>query len=1118
MLAEKLPGDKRAFTGLSTLEVQSQVRHLGVYKHRWRNSDMNADAPRYTNPTRFNSASLPAVPPFGMKNVTCRAFPLKANMAVLNSFCDAYLNMDVPPSIAHFRPALPYVYLLALDYGFMSPEAIEVQNLGWVAQHELLFMVPLQQWRLEEGRMVFKNWACVSPFIFVDDAMSQRTGREVYGWPKVLGNIEAEVPMWARDPRLASNVFNMSVQVFPKTFSGDIQEPRPLVDIKRDSPPSLMTLPLNGSSVWNPLNILSKAVESTVNLSVEALDMLTALRIRGYQTNRSPQTILEMTREMGRQIRGALPDLPWTPGMLGTGSDVHGNVQQLGIEQVTLKQFQDAENPLDACYQAIISSTMAIDKLNAFGFLGDVNLLRGDVSGGFTVRIHRYDSQPIIDTLGIEVSSEEESDDGTRIAIIKPTLPFWTDVDLDYGKGRGICSRIPKAEDEQKVFWRDGDLNTVKNDNPIESDRIPFNTSRGAADQAIAGPFHFPDATIQIFPLLAEKQCLQSCIDDYVNAAATPSGFDFEVLGSYVYLMINVCGDRNGNMWSESNNIGSWAEREVSFCVPVKWYKKSCHHSHKDQVCPCAEECKCAKSELTEGSCRCRELQSIAIVEPFVYENSGRAVLTSREINGRASVKANINSPKDVWLDGTSGPNKSRKYMKLETEVFPALNLGQPAEQRTLIEIDGDDVLGYTESVAWRKVAEGWGEDIVQDLFRKTAIKEANEKALEEAKAMALEIFACDQPINWINVKQYRDTDDAEIACYQAIVHTTRRLTNIYDIREIESRVHVRLHRFPGQPIADTLGLKIKHIESREGDVVQNLQPIRPFWMRVAYSADLGKVLCWRSSQSVTVTHPWFSSTQELTESEAKNKVSGPPKIGAHPYFSGAGYTRISRKLGVAGLAADDDDKKIEVHRIPTTVEAQMKLDLVAELKSLMASEEYSKAIALKSLTPELLQSFSESRSAEELYQFVESILRELSVEDLVTDRVKRTEAAEAIEKIDEVQIVIESLLSDEWGRWGEPRPRWRRERAMEAQEEEIETRAKQTVASVFESRIASEVRKDLAEQIYPKPPLCIRSDTISSEEGYKIWLERHKDSLELFDGEWLHKKQNKAGAEKSGA
>jgi hypothetical protein len=996
--------------------------------------------------------------------------------------------------------------------------------------------------------------------------MSQRTGREVYGWPKVLGKIEAEVPVWARDPRLASRVFNMNVKVFPKTFAGDHQEARPLVDIKRDSPPSLFTLPLQASNAWNPFNILSNAIGSTVDLSVEALDMLLALRIRGYRTNRSPRTLFEMTREMAGKIRGALPDLPWTPNATIMGMIKQGNVQQLGIEQVTLKQFQDAENPLDACYQAIISSTMSIDRLNAFGFLGDVNLLRGDTSGGFTVRIHRYDAQPIIDTLGIEVDDEEEADDGTKVAVIKPTLPFWTDVDLNYGKGVGLCSRIPKLTGQKNIVWRDGDLNPVESKKKDEDDpglqRIPFNMARGAATQAIAGPFHYPDATIQIYPLMADKTSLQTCLDEYVNAAAGPSGFEFNALGSYAYLMVNVCGSQHGNMWSESNNIGSWAEREVSFCIPVKWDKKDCKCECpckdnctcktvcpcKDKcqgthVCSCEDKCKCPEQAKVNDACKCRELQSLAIVEPFVFENSGRAVLTSREINGRAAVKAEIDSPKDVWLDGSSGPDKSRRFLKLETEVFPALNLGQPTEQRTLIEIDAGDILDNTDEVAWRLVAENWGEEIVEDLLRKSAIRDEHPRALAETKAMALEMLACEQPINWINVKQYRDTDDAEIACYQALVHTTRRIADVYDIREIESRVHVRIHRYPGQPITETLGLKVKHTESRDGEVVQSLQPIRPFWMRVAYGQELGKVLCWRSSQEkeLTITHPWFREPEPIDTIRQELPEE-------HGYFSDPGYTRLSRELvkrrpdrssmqrtdkteedqikedllqelkRLAKLVPSDVSKRLKRlsdqesiestqsaeqlyehvesamreigksrpgeswQRMGATVKGQMKKGLLQELEQLVKLEPPDHlSEKLKRLSKlESIESFTNSMSAEQLYQLVEGINRELRNAsessngidkakfdpETVTSRVKRSDGAQAIEKIEEIQIVIESILSDEWSHWGNPR--WYRQ-------------------------------KDA------KPELCIRYDTIGSSERNQ-WYGRHSGTLTIVKKRWLQK------------
>src|ERR1700744_659495 len=90
---------------------------------------------------------LTVSPPFLFRNVTARVFPLRANMAMLTTFCDNYLNMDIPDTIVHYAPALPYVYLMILNYGSMSPASVQAQNAGWVGQHEVTFTVFLQRWR-----------------------------------------------------------------------------------------------------------------------------------------------------------------------------------------------------------------------------------------------------------------------------------------------------------------------------------------------------------------------------------------------------------------------------------------------------------------------------------------------------------------------------------------------------------------------------------------------------------------------------------------------------------------------------------------------------------------------------------------------------------------------------------------------------------------------------------------------------------------------------------------------------------------------------------------------------------------------------------------------------------
>ena len=130
---------------------------------------------------------------------------------------------------------------------------------------------------------------------------------------------------------------------------------------------------------------------------------------------------------------------------------------KLAFDNITIKQFRDAQEPQRACYKALVHSTMGIERINRSGLLGDSNLLRGDTSGGYTIRVHRYATQPIIESLGIEVTRCENADGEVPISVLKSTLPFWTDVDLYYGAGEVICSRMHRPGDagEDEDDWVD---------------------------------------------------------------------------------------------------------------------------------------------------------------------------------------------------------------------------------------------------------------------------------------------------------------------------------------------------------------------------------------------------------------------------------------------------------------------------------------------------------------------------------------------------------------------------------------------------------------------------------------------------------------------------------------
>ena len=96
----------------------------------------------------YNAAVFPAVPSQQMyfSDVTALVFPLKASMAALTHFCDNFINFEgeaeKPP--VRFRPAMPAVLLMVLDYGSM---AIEWRNLGWFSQREVAFSILVEHIR-----------------------------------------------------------------------------------------------------------------------------------------------------------------------------------------------------------------------------------------------------------------------------------------------------------------------------------------------------------------------------------------------------------------------------------------------------------------------------------------------------------------------------------------------------------------------------------------------------------------------------------------------------------------------------------------------------------------------------------------------------------------------------------------------------------------------------------------------------------------------------------------------------------------------------------------------------------------------------------------------------------
>jgi hypothetical protein len=153
------------------------------------------DQPLIIDPVSNQFVNSTVKPPCTFQGVTARVFPLRADLARLTQFCDSYVNMDIPQDIVYFPFALPYVYLIILNYGSMAPASVQARNFDWVAQNEVTFLVVLERWRFDKAKnkLVCVDWVNVSPFVFVDSQLSLATGREVYGLPKVLAHVECGI-------------------------------------------------------------------------------------------------------------------------------------------------------------------------------------------------------------------------------------------------------------------------------------------------------------------------------------------------------------------------------------------------------------------------------------------------------------------------------------------------------------------------------------------------------------------------------------------------------------------------------------------------------------------------------------------------------------------------------------------------------------------------------------------------------------------------------------------------------------------------------------------------------------------------------------------------------------
>jgi hypothetical protein len=455
--------------------------------------------------------------------------------------------------------------------------------------------------------------------------------------------------------------------------------------------------------------------------------------------------------------------------------------------------------------------------------------------------------------MGLEASKTWNSN-GVEVSEFKPVMPFWIDVDLMYGRGYNVAWRAYDG------VWKDDTgkpFDAAQKPVP-QADAPAFNCSVSTAIEAVSGPFQYSGTTIRVIPLLAEKATLQKFLNAYLNVPlsgpmAQPSAdhVRFEVWarppqsinmglpigGNYAYVYLTASSFEG--VTSKTDNVGDWAKDELSFMIPVRWQRMSDHEWQRQ-----GDDGKPVKDR---GNW---ETAGLGLVPAYTFTDNCITAFSRFEIQGIAAGTANFIRPETVWLGegGSSGP--AQTVLRVDVEVLPALGAGQQATFQPVIEIsrnDPDCGLGSAPDTAWK-----WAEDLRRELGTKKGAKQQYWDKLKIARALALELLGNQAPVPLYTLKQFRDVTDPDRACHQSLVRQPRRLSEIFDLREIEETLAVRIYDYPSLDIVNDLGILAARLEDPAAGIVYTAQGIRPFYIRATMDEPLGQTLLSRYG-----TEPW---------------------------------------------------------------------------------------------------------------------------------------------------------------------------------------------------------------------------------------------------------------------
>ena len=322
--------------------------------------------------------------------------PLKDQLCVLNY----YVNQVVERSHASYGPdpnkkfrlvpcsGLGVVMLMFVEYDKVTSGDDDDGRLGGVRYREFLTM---QLALCDDPEFPELDW--LIPFIYLDKDSPRLGGREIYGYPKQLGDIPEFTPFKIRGVEIQpAQKLELRGLVIPKE-SVQEAESKAIVTIEARQPPA--TIKPYGEASDLILDLLGVSVPSSMTGPLTG--HLFPADIAGLENAVS-----------GSRGVNALEAL--LSGAVG---------------HVFLKQFRDCARPMTACYQAVCKTDTVPGR-----FRGGARIDPRD----YRITISDFASEPLLTYLG------RDSQDAR--GPITPDFAYWMDLDIELTTGRVIANAL----------------------------------------------------------------------------------------------------------------------------------------------------------------------------------------------------------------------------------------------------------------------------------------------------------------------------------------------------------------------------------------------------------------------------------------------------------------------------------------------------------------------------------------------------------------------------------------------------------------------------------------------------------------------------------------------------